>query len=357
MAAEMTTHERVKRMCEHREADRVPVTDEPWGATVERWRREGLPAGADYRDYFGLDKFVGIGTDNSPRYPIRKIEETEEYTIATTPWGVTQKNWRHAGGVPEFLDFTIINADTWAAARKRMTPDRDRVKWDWLKREYPRWRESGAWIRGGLWFGFDVTHSFIVGTERVLMNMATDPEWIVDMFNHELDVSLALLEMVWDAGYTFDAIGWYEDMGYKGTQFFGLDMYRELVKPVQKRACDWAKAKGIKVWLHSCGDIRPFVPELVEIGVDMLNPLEVKAGMDPFRLKKDYGDKLVFHGGLNAALFDRPEKLFAEMREVIPAMKVSGGYIASSDHSVPQSVSLETFREFVRLARELGRYG
>ena len=72
-------------------------------------------------------------------------------------------------------------------------------------------------------------------------------------------------------------------MGYKGYRFFSLDMYRELVKPVQKRACNWAKAKGIKVWRHSCGD-----------------------------------------------------------------------YIASSDHAVPQSVSLETFRESVRLAKEMG---
>jgi uroporphyrinogen decarboxylase len=258
--------------------------------------------------------------------------------------------------VPEFLDFTVTDPDKWAEARRRMTHDRDRIDWAALARDYPKWREAGAWIRAGFRFGFDVTHSFFVGTERVLMNMATDPEWIVDIFNHELDMSMALCQMIWDAGYRFDAIGWYEDMGYKGNQFFSLDMYRELVKPVQKRACDWARAKGIKVWLHSCGDIRPFVPELVEIGVDILNPLEVKAGMDPFKLKKDFGDKLVFHGGLNAALFDRPEKLFAEMKQVIPAMKAGGGYVASSDHSVPQSVSLETFREFVRLAKELGRY-
>jgi uroporphyrinogen decarboxylase len=237
-----------------------------------------------------------------------------------------------------------------------MTPDRDRVDWERLRREYPRWREQGAWIRAGFWFGFDITHSHFVGTERLLMAMCTDPEWVVDMWNHELDVDIALFEMVWDAGYRFDAIGWPDDMGYKLHQFFSLDMYREMLKPVHKRACDWAHARGCKVHLHSCGDIRPFVPELIEIGVDMLNPLEVKAGVDPVELKRQYGKELAFHGGLNAVLYEKPDLLWEEMKKVIPAMKAGGGYVASTDHSVPDSVSLEKFGEFVALAKQLGSY-
>ena len=101
----LTTHERMKRMYEHREADRLPVTDDPWHSTIERWQREGMPQDVSYRDYFGLDKIVHFGADNSPRYPEKVLEETEEYTIRTSPWGATLKNWKHTGGVPEFLDF------------------------------------------------------------------------------------------------------------------------------------------------------------------------------------------------------------------------------------------------------------
>jgi len=72
--------------------------------------------------------------------------------------------------------------------------------------------------------------------------------------------------------------------------------------------------------------------------------------------KAEFGDKLGFHGGLNAVLYDKPDELWAEMCKVIPAMKRSGGYMISSDHSVPESVSLEQFGEFVRLAKELGAY-
>lgn len=352
----MTSRERILRMYEHREADRIPVTDSPWDATIERWHREGMPEGMSFQEYFGLDNVVSIGVDNSPRYPEKVLEETEEYVVRTTSWGATLKNWKHAGGVPEFLDFTVTDPESWARAKARMTPSRDRIPWDYLAREYPKWRASGAWISASFWFGFDVTHSWTVGTERLLVAMVERPEWAVDMFNTFLDLDIALFEMVWEAGYQFDEICWPDDMGYKGRPFFSLDMYRELLKPVHARAAAWAHSKGAKVRLHSCGYVEPFIPDLIEIGIDMLNPIEVKAGMDPVALKSKYGDRLAFHGGLNAALFDKPEELYAEMRRVIPVMKKGGGYWASSDHSVPQSVSLEEFRRFVELAKELGSY-
>ena len=237
-----------------------------------------------------------------------------------------------------------------------MQPNRDRVNWDHLRSEYPKWRESGAWIGAGMWFGFDVTHSWTVGTERLLMAMIEQPEWVVDMFNHFLDVNITLLDMVWDEGYHFDEIRWPDDMGYKLTPFFSPAMYRELLKPAHKRACDWAHAKGVRTQLHSCGFVKPLVPDIIDAGVEMLNPVEVKAGMNPVELKAEFGDRLGFHGGLNAVLYGNPEELWEEMRRVIPIMKRNGGYMISSDHSVPETVSLEQFGEFVRLAKELGSY-
>jgi uroporphyrinogen decarboxylase len=145
-------------------------------------------------------------------------------------------------------------------------------------------------------------------------------------------------------------------MGYKFSQFFSVGTYREMLKPYHRRAVEWAHAKGIKARLHSCGDVNPFVPELLDIGMDALNPLEVKAGMNPVALKKQFGDKLLFHGGINALLWDKPDAIHAEMESVIPHMKESGGYIFSSDHSVPSSVSLEDFRRIVAHAKKLGQY-
>lgn len=352
----LTTKERVSRMYEHKDADRIPIWDSPWAGTIRRWQREGMPEGIDYRDYFGLDKTAYIGVDITPQYDCRTIEETDDYRIYTTAWGATQKEFKQDDSTPEFLDFTIVSPDTWLKAKQRMVPSRDRIPWEYLQSHYKQWVADGNWIVAGLWFGFDVTHSWTVGTERFLIALMEEPDWCVDMFNHFLDVNLALLDQVWDAGYRFDCVHWPDDMGYKHSQFFSVNTYRELLKPVHKRAIDWAHQKGIKAHLHSCGDINPFIPELIEIGLDALNPLEVKAGMDPIDIKKKYGNQLVLHGGINAVHWNDIEAISAEIEKTIPVLKESGGYIFSTDHSIPNCVSLDHFKQIIDQVKRLGSY-
>ncbi len=356
MAVKMTTKERMTRMINHQEADRVPIYDYPWRATEERWVKEGMPEGADWIDFFDLDKIAEFKVDGSPRFPEVDIEKTPEYTIYTTNWGATQKTWTHMDSTPEFLKFTVVDPDSWREVKKRITPTKDRIDWARLQENYATWRKDGAWLNAAFWFGFDITHAGIVGTERFLMALLEEPEWCVEMFNHELDMNIALFEMILEAGYEFDGMRWWDDMGYKKSQFFSLKTYRELLKPVHQRAIDWAHQKGMKVFLHSCGDVNPFVPELVAMGVDVLNPLEVKAGMDPVALKQKYGQKLTFHGGINAVLWDRPEAMQAEIRKIVPAMKQNGGYIYATDHSIPPLVSLKDFKATMDVVKEAGKY-
>ena len=353
---ELTTRDRMQRAFEHQEADRVPMLASPWGTTLERWRREGLPQDVDFAEYVGLDQTVGIGGDLSPRYEEKTVEETDDYVIRFDAWGTTAKNWKHATSTPHWMDRTVVDRASWETTKARLVMAPDRVDWARLEQHYPEWRAKGWWIRGHPYFGFDVTHARIVGTERFLTWMADDPDLVIDMFTTQLDFSLQLLDMIWDRGYTFDSIFWCDDMGYRNGTFFSVDMYRRLLKPVQKRAVEWAHAKGIVAHLHSCGNINAFVPELVDIGLDALNPLEVKAGMDPVHIKQTFGDKLVLHGGLNAMLWDDIDATEAEIRRLLPTLKQHGGYIFQEDHSVPDSVSLKDFRRIVALARELGTY-
>ncbi len=352
----MTSKERFMRMYEHREADRVPIIDSPWAGTIARWKREGMPEDADWRDFFDVDKCESIGADISPRYERKILEETDRYYIATSEWGVTMKHFKEQDSTPEFLDFTVTTEEAWAEAKKRMEITPDRVNWDYLKKNYGKWVKEGRFIQAGFWFGFDVTHSWMVGTETLLIALMENPEWVKDMIGTYLDSCIKLFDMVWDAGYRFDEIYWPDDMGYKGTTFFSPATYREIVKPFHKKACGWAHSKGIYAHLHSCGDIMTLVPDILDAGVDALNPLEVKAGMDPLALKKEYGDRLVLHGGINAVLWPDKEKIVEEIRRVVPELKKGGGYIFSSDHSIPNDVSLENFRSIVETVKEVGKY-
>ena len=352
----MTTKERFQRMFEHREADRVPIIDSPWAGTLRRWRAEGMPENVGWREYFDIDKVASIGVDITPRYEVKVLEDTDRYQIVTTPWGVTLKNFKELDSTPEFLDYKVTTPEAWEEARARMTLDDDRIPWAKLKTDYPKWAAEGQWIEASFWFGFDVTHSWIAGTETILVAMYEEPEWAEDMFNTYLDRCIALFERVWDAGYRFDSIRWPDDMGYKGTTFFSPEMYRKLLKPVHRRAVDWAHAKGIYAHLHSCGDIMSLTDDLVGIGIDCLNPLEIKAGMDPIALKKRYGDRLVLHGGINAVLWDDREAILAEIDRLVPVLKENGSYIFSSDHSIPNTVTLENFRAITDEVKRVGRY-
>ncbi len=352
----MNSYERIKRTYERRETDRIPIVDKPWAGTLRRWYNEGMPSGVDWREYFGVDKVFDFHLDNSPRYEVKVLEETDRYKIMTTPWGVTQKVFKEEDSTPEMLDFKVVDAEAWADAKKRMLDFEGRINLPRLKAQYEHCRATGQWVRACFWYGFDVTHSHMMGTENTLIAMVEEPELFSDIVDTYLTCCEKLYQTIWDAGIHFDEAFWYDDMGYKGTAFFSNEMYRELVQPFHKRAVKWAHDRGCYTYLHSCGNIMKLLPDIVDTGIDALNPLEVKAGMDAYKVKSEYGDKLVLHGGTNAATWNNTEKVLAEIREKVPMLKQNGGYIFASDHSIPNNVSFETMTKIIEEVKKLGKF-
>ena len=90
---------------------------------MSRWRREGMPADADWRDFYGTDKSEGIWADTSLRFEHKIIEKTDRYTIETTGWGVTLKSFNEEDSTPEFIDFKVVTPEEWEKAKARMTFD------------------------------------------------------------------------------------------------------------------------------------------------------------------------------------------------------------------------------------------
>lgn len=353
----LTERERMIRTYKRQEVDRIPMVDLPWAGTLRRWKQEGMPENIAWEEFFGFDRWIRVCPDNSPRFERKILEQTDRYRIETTKWGSTQKVFNELDSTPEVLDFYYNTPEKWEEAKVAMLKEYDnRINWQSLEKNYPKWKAEGRFIQLAVWFGFDVSHSRLTGTENMLIGMYEDPDWIKDIFDTYLTTSLRLCQKILDAGYEFDGIFWFDDMGYKGSPFFSPATYRELLKPYHKRAVDWAHERGMVAELHSCGFIEPLLPDIIDTGVDMINPLEVKAGMDPFKLKAMYGDKLAFHGGINAQLWDDIELVKAEMERIIPIMKEGGGYVFASDHSIPNSVSFETMKQISELAHKLGTY-
>jgi len=340
----------------HREPDRVPITDWVWESTVARWHQEGMPEDISWERYFGLDDIVQILIDTSPRFPAEVLEVSDSYTIERDAWGVTKKNFRPVSSTFQHLDHVVQDPDTWQIAKERMTPTSDRIDWQTLEQNYASWRQRGAWILVAPWFGYDIVNARMCKTETILTAMAENPEWVIDMCNHGCELTLALLDMLWEQGYTFDELMWFDDMAYRKGLIFSKAMWQRILRPYQKRTVDWAHAHGVKAHLHCCGNVGDLIPELIDLGVDALNPLEVKAGMDPARVKQAYGKDLVLRGGFDIRLWDDPVAVEQNVHDLLPVMMGSGGYIFSSDHSIADNVSLENYRLIVDWVHSVGTY-
>lgn len=110
--------------------------------------------------------------------------------------------------------------------------------------------------------------------------------------------------------------------------------------------------------MHSCGYVEPLLPGMIEAGIDCLQAIEVKAGMDLLRLHRDFGDRISLMGGIDVrALYSNdPAQIDRELEAKIPTVMSNYGYVLHSDHSIPDTVSYDSYRYFVERSLELGAY-
>ena len=354
----MTSQERVRLALEHKEADRVAIHDAPWGTTVARWHREGLPEGVSPAEHFGYE-FVGTGPDLSLRLPTETVEETDDYIVQRGANGALHRNWKGKTSTPELLDFTIKERSDWDEHRPRLAFDESRLNLENVKQAQDNARAKDLFFTFGGGIGYDANSASLLGPVRLLTATVEEPDWVADIFMSQADLCVEIVEELLARGIAFDAAFFYDDLGYRNGLFFSPRTYRELLQPAHRRYLEPFKRLGLPCILHSCGNVTELVPDLLDAGWTCLQPLEVKAGMDLIELKKRYGDVLAFMGGIDVRNMarDDPGPIEAEIRAKIGLAKQGGGYIYHSDHSVPDNVSFANYSRVIELVREYGRYG
>jgi len=376
------SRERVKRVLRFEEPDRVPIDDSPWVSAVDRWHREGLPVDVSPAEYFGYE-IVRFGPDQSPLYGARTLREDEEYVIETTPYGGIARNRKDYASVPDVLEFPCKSRQDWDRIKERLVPSKERVDW---KGEWPRGfafderqqeiqisgrverrlglpgyqkaREAGKFILYFAHIGFGHIHQCYVGTEELLVAIAADPDWVVDMYETTADLVIGMYDIMIEGGFHFDGAFLACDLGFNHGLLFSPRHFEQQLQPTFARLFSFFHSKGIPVILHSDGRVLDLIPRFIDVGLDCLNPLEVKAGMDLINLKKEYGDKLAFMGGIDARAMadDDPKVIEEEIRTKLQVAKEGGGYIYHSDHSVPHNVSFEQYRRVIDLVLRYGVY-
>lgn len=350
----MTSRERILRVLNHQIPDRVPIHDSPWSATIKRWYKEGLPEDTTPNEYFGYE-FEFFGADTSPRFPVKVIEKNEEYIITTTATGGKRKNHRDYSTTPEIIDWPIKTKDDWKEIKKLLKPDFTRVDWaSGLSRNKTAYEEGKfCCFSGG--YGYDILQSYMK-SEQLLITMVEDPDWVREMIMTLAELTLVMADLMIRNGFKFDGAFLYNDMGYRNGLLFSPDTYMKTHYQADKIVFEYFHSKGMKTFLHSCGNVKELIPILIEVGLDCLQPLEVKAGMDLIELKEKYGDKLSFMGGIDVRLMSDPTKIEEEIKRKFEVAKKNGGYIYHSDHSIPKDVSFKQYCYVMELVKKYGVY-
>lgn len=362
--SELTSKERIARILKRQPVDRIGVFESFWQETVTEWRQKGhLKIDEMPEDHFKLD-IRGSWPFNlvaNLKFKEEIIEETAETKLVRNGNGAILRWWKDKAGAPEHVDFAIQDRKDWEKAiRPHLTNKSEycqRINFDNYRSVREKCSKENLFF---CWYGVNVFESIhpICGHENMLMGMALDPDWAREMCDVYAELTINLMEILFAKEGKPDAIWFFEDMGFKGKPFISPAMYKDIVFPAHKKTFDYAHSIGLPVIVHSCGFVEPLVPGLIEAGMDCLQAIEVKAGMDILNLKKLFGDKIAFMGGLDvrSMITNDQNVIRDELMKIIPAVMEGSGYILHSDHSIPSEIGFDSYKYFVEQGLKIGTY-
>jgi uroporphyrinogen decarboxylase len=328
----MTSRERVLTAMGRRRPDRTPA-DYKAEPEVNRYMMEDL----GLEDYEDLLLRLEIDVRRlEPRYvgpPFRTFEDGvfEDY------WGIRSKHLQAASGSYDMHVWTPLwDARTVEDLARHAWPTPDIFDYSVMPEQV---RRSGGFAV--MYEGADLfTRPCILrNMENVLVDMVERPEMAHYLFGKFTDFYVEDITRALEAtGGAFDLYCEWSDYGTQRAPLISGIMFRDFIAPYLKRLIDVCHAGGLKFMAHSCGAIRPLIPDLIGLGIDVLDPIQVTAaGMDPAGLKRDFGGQIAFHGGVSTQTtlpFGTPEDVRQAVRGRIATLGDGGGYILAPSHDI-----------------------
>lgn len=361
--------------------DKVPLNlGDVRPATLNRWRKEGLPKQISVSKFFQFD-ICGIGfkeiisspseglpwspSNNAinlgpiPPFEYKIINEDERYRVWVDNLGITQigfvSDWKDGWSgfaTRTFIDFPVKTRKDFIEIKKRYDPktsDRYPKNWNTLhkeheKRDYP----ICATIHGPFWWARDM-----MGLKGVSVALYKDPELIKEIMNHYTDFHVETLKKAFE-DIKVDCVILNEDMAYKNGPMVSPKMVKQFMAPAYSTLVKFFKEHGVKVILiDSDGNTEQLIPIWLELGIGGITPCEVAAGVDVVKLRREYPN-LIMMGGLDKRELSKDKKAIEKevMSKVLPLIETKG-YFPGVDHAVPPDVPFENFRYFVSLLKKL----
>lgn len=349
----MNSRERMLAVINHQKPDRIPTdiwaTDEVWAKL-----RKHFGPGADIAAQLRIDGIAGVG----PKYigpPIPPVPEGESLDM----WGKRFRRVHYATGA-------YMEQCAWPLADATSIDDLERYRWpsaDWFDYSQVPAAARAAREKQVVMSGYMAPfffHNLLRGLEVSLMDPFDDPEFtdhllkrLCDFFyEHHYRTFEACKGLIDTAQVT-------DDLGSQTGPLISMDTFRRFYRPHMQRFIDLCHSFGIKVFHHDDGAIRAFIPDLVEMGIDILNPIQAYCpGMEMDGLKRDFGSRLCFHGAIDNQRilpFGTPDEVRAEVRHAIDTLASDGtGYILAPCHNLQAVTPVENI---IAMYDEAWNYG
>ena len=389
----MNSKERVALAVSHQEPDRVPFDLGGTGLTTLHLtaygnlrRHLGLPpvkprvaAMAEQLAMVDDDVARRLLADISPVRPGqasgfefvfhdeggRQKHAAQEYEAYFDEWGIGWRKPKDGGFYYDMYHHPLAGIESLAGMQAVCFPDPlDARRFASLRAQAEAAAAAGRAV--ALWgpcAGVLEVYSWMRGYEPFYVDLALHQDLVASMLDRMVDWKCAFWERALrEIGDLVDVVIEADDMAGQERLLFSPVTYRRLVKPRHRRLFEFIKTQApVKIFFHSCGAIRPLIPDLIEVGVDILNPVQIAAaGMDPVALKRDFGRDLVFWGGgvdtqrvLGAGT---PAQVRDDVRRNIEALAPGGGFVFAAVHDIQANVPVENIMAMWEAWHQYGTY-
>lgn len=372
----MKPRERLLKALNHQEPDRVPIDLGGMQTTIEALAYKDLLAYLNLQEeikVFTRDHVVPsekvlneFGVDTRYIYYTPPRPWTPEPGSQVDEWGIV---WRKKSGsfyfepvhhpLREAKYIEDLERHKWPSA-----PSKEKiVAWKLIAKQL-REETDYAIIGDVIGVGIFETAWLLQGLDRFMINLYRRLPFVEALLDKVLEIKIQQYEAYLDAiGLYIDVINLSDDLGTQHGPLISPDLYRKVVKPRQKMLIEVIKSKTkAEVFFHSCGAVYEFISDFIDIGIDILNPVQVSAkGMDDTaRLKREFGKDIVFWGAScdsqRVLPFGRPQDVEREVKRRLADLMPGGGFVFAPIHNIQPGVPPENVVTLFRAALTHGYY-
>lgn len=354
----MTPRERVLACLRRETPDEVPMRDSPLKWTLQRWEREGMrPNG--FPDDFMENCMDGSGFyDEKPQgIHTEIIEDREDHQIIRQEVCGTVSRAMHMidrNSTAHIIEWPYKSRDDWERVKEKIVPGRARLNKksiEWIKGVI---KKGKAWtvacVTGPCGMGMEGIED---GIERTLL----DPDWIAEKARFHAEFTVGMLKILREEGVLLDGVYINDDIAFRNGPLFSPQVFDDLFLAPMAQICDFVHGHGGHIFFHSDGQITKLIPGLIRAGIDILDPLEVQAGMDLATLKEQFGRQLVWEGNISAhaLYYGTKEDIESEVKKKL-AVFPQGGYIYRLDGPISEEASYDNYRWLIDCVKRYGKY-